>query len=175
METPKEYKKEIVICDKLVNGYKVFCDKFHPLANVSGYIYYHRHVYSVHINRWIEKHEIVHHIDEKKTNNQIENLQLLSCFEHNRIHNPEKKQIACKQCGKLHKNDVYCSEKCAHDASEKINWPDNKNLEKLVWEMSSVKLSKILGVSDKAIEKRCKKFNILKPPLGYWRKRACNK
>lgn len=52
----------------------------------------------------------------------------------------------------------------------KINWPSKEVLEKLVWEKSTVKLSLELGVSDKAIEKRCKKYNINKPPRGYWTK-----
>lgn len=52
----------------------------------------------------------------------------------------------------------------------KIVWPSKEELEKLVWEMSTLQLSKKLGVSDKAIEKRCKRLLIPKPPRGYWNK-----
>lgn len=52
----------------------------------------------------------------------------------------------------------------------KIVWPSNEELKEMVWREPSSKLSKMLGVSDKAIEKRCKKFDISKPPRGYWEK-----
>ena len=40
-------------------------------------------------------------------------------------------------------------------------------LEKLVWEKSTLEIAKDYGVSDVAIAKRCKLFNIEKPPRGY--------
>lgn len=45
-----------------------------------------------------------------------------------------------------------------------------EQLEKLVWEKSTVKIAQELGVSDKAVEKWCKKYCISKPPRGYWAK-----
>lgn len=56
----------------------------------------------------------------------------------------------------------------------KISWPDNPTLTRLVWERSSAQLAKTLGVSDKAIEKHCKKLGIEKPPRGYWQKTQGN-
>ncbi len=38
----------------------------------------------------------------------------------------------------------------------------------MVWEMPTTKIAQIYGVSDKAIEKFCKKHGIEKPPRGYW-------
>lgn len=52
----------------------------------------------------------------------------------------------------------------------KIDWPTNEELAKMVWEKSTAQLAKEFGVSDKAIEKRCKVNNIQKPPRGYWMK-----
>lgn len=37
-----------------------------------------------------------------------------------------------------------------------------------VWAKSAVQLAKQIGVSDVAIAKACKKYEIPKPPLGYW-------
>ena len=37
--------------------------------------------------------------------------------------------------------------------------------------MPTSQVAKIFNVSDKAIEKRCKKFGIEKPPRGYWAKK----
>jgi hypothetical protein len=66
---------------------------------------------------------------------------------------------------------VYCSRPCVYRANERIVWPPREKLEKLVWEMPTSKLATYLGVSGKAIEKRCRKYGIDKPPRGYWQKR----
>lgn len=59
---------------------------------------------------------------------------------------------------------------CSYKNSEKIAWPSNEELQKLLWEKSTLTLSKELGVSDKAIEKRAKVNGLTKPPRGYWAK-----
>ncbi len=52
----------------------------------------------------------------------------------------------------------------------KIVWPSAEVLEKLLWEKPTSQIAKDLGVSDKAIEKHCKKLALKKPPRGYWAK-----
>jgi hypothetical protein len=44
-------------------------------------------------------------------------------------------------------------------------------LEKLVWEKPTTEIAKEYGVSDKAVEKWTKSYNISKPPRGYWEKK----
>lgn len=56
----------------------------------------------------------------------------------------------------------------------KISWPSSDELQKLVFEHPTYKLALMLGVSDKAIEKRCKKLGLTKPPRGYWNKLKAN-
>ena len=51
----------------------------------------------------------------------------------------------------------HCSTKCSHKASEKVNWPDN--LPELVAASSRVKVGKLLGVSDRAVANRLKKYH----------------
>lgn len=48
-------------------------------------------------------------------------------------------------------------------------------LERLVWEMPCTQIAKLYGVSDKAIEKRCKLLDVEKPPRGYWQKKLQKK
>ena len=50
----------------------------------------------------------------------------------------------------------------------KIDWPDQNELERLVWEFPRTTLSNRWGVSDSAIAKRCRKLGIRMPPRGYW-------
>jgi len=53
----------------------------------------------------------------------------------------------------------------------KIVWPSAEVLGKLIWEKPTSQIAKELGVSDKAIEKHCKKLGLKKPPRGYWAKK----
>lgn len=54
--------------------------------------------------------------------------------------------------------------------NKKINKPTKEQLNKLLWEMPTTHIAKKYNVSDKAIEKWAKNYNISKPPRGYWQK-----
>ena len=41
--------------------------------------------------------------------------------------------------------------------------------------MSTVQVAKLLGVSDVAVAKRCKRLGVEKPPRGYWAKVKYNR
>ena len=45
-----------------------------------------------------------------------------------------------------------------------------EELYQLIWSKSTIKLAKEFGISDVALGKICKKLNVPKPYLGYWRK-----
>jgi hypothetical protein len=62
------------------NGYiKVIVNKDHPFYSMAHkeYIWEHRLIMAQHINRALEKWEIVHHLNGIKNDNRIENLKLL--------------------------------------------------------------------------------------------------
>lgn len=176
--TPLEYNKEIKL--KIdVNGYYVFCDKNHPLAYKSNNtVYLHRHMASIKLGRWIEKHEHVHHIDGNKRNNSLENLMILSHSDHGKLHGLEyRKEKICSICQSPFYptnacSTVFCSETCKKEYKRqtKINWPEPEEMQKLLWEMTSQKIGNQLGVTDKAVEKFAKKHNLNKPGRGYWQK-----
>ncbi len=58
---------------------------------------------------------------------------------------------------------------CAAQASRRFE-VEPEELEKLVREMPTTQVAALFGVSDKALEKRCKKYGIRKLPRGYWAK-----
>lgn len=172
----KDYNKEIrVRVDKTLK-YQYFLDVEHPLASKGGKVWYHRHVASTILGRWLYSSEHVHHKDGNKSNNLKENLAILTHEEHARLHQPtlpEKRQI-CRQCKssfayRASKKREYCSEKCSHLGSRKFNVTKNK-LKELIWSKPTTHIAKMFSVSDKAIEKRCKKLGVKKPPRGYWTK-----
>jgi hypothetical protein len=82
----------------------------HPLATKNGYVLEHRIVMENHIGRLLSSEEIVHHKNDCKKDNRIENLQLMSAFDHQVLHacqNRVKKmvQLKCPSCHTLFVKD----------------------------------------------------------------------
>lgn len=50
----------------------------------------------------------------------------------------------------------------------KVDRPSKEKLSKLLWEKPTTQIAKEFGVSDKAINKWAKTYQISKPPRGYW-------
>src|SRR5208337_2965619 len=84
-------------------GY-VYCrtDPPHPKRNKMGLYPLHRVLMENKLGRLLEKGEIVHHKNEDKTNDSIENLELKINSEHTRMHMleraPPKVSLQCYQC-----------------------------------------------------------------------------
>lgn len=72
---------------RVSGGYiQVHCPN-HPHVTKDGYVNEHRLIMEKHIDRYLHPHEIVHHIDFDKSNNNIENLHLFFSYtEHSKYH-----------------------------------------------------------------------------------------
>ena len=84
-----------------------------------------------------------------------------------------KPPAPCTICGKVKTKDTkgnLCNSCWKENKPTKISWPSKEELQKIVWEKPSEEIAKELGVSGKAIEKRCKRLGITKPTRGYWAK-----
>lgn len=68
----------------------------HPHEN-QGYCLAHRLVMEAHLGRFIKSNEVVHHINEVKTDNRLENLYLCSPEEHVLIHNRGRRHSLAKK------------------------------------------------------------------------------
>lgn len=61
------------------------------LRNDGDVIFEHRAVMEEHIGRKLAEDEVVHHINGDKTDNRLENLQLMTRGEHSTMHNKRRK------------------------------------------------------------------------------------
>lgn len=108
----------------------------HPNATIRGYVFEHRVVIENNIGRLLTALEVVHHLNGNKKDNRVENLEVLDCAEHSRLHGLERGFLncilKCPQCDVIFerpyrvafltakkKFGVFCSRSCSGKFSRK--------------------------------------------------------
>lgn len=79
----------------------------HPLKNAQGYVAEHRLVMEAYLGRYLNRSESIHHMNEDKSDNRVENLKIVTTSEHSKIHfsNPEMKRRLSKRMEELYKDE----------------------------------------------------------------------
>lgn len=119
-------------------------------------------------NVWNNKPLVLHldHINGNRQDHRLENLRFLcpNCHSQSSTYcgrnmgiRLAKRINKCKDCFvEIDKKAIRCL-KCHSKSNEKIEWPSNEDLIKLVKETNYVQVAKKLGVSDNSIRKRLRR------------------
>ncbi len=124
------------------------------------------------------------HINGIRNDNRVENLRIVCPNCHSQTHNfagkKNVKESTIKKREKVQHNGktVSIKQKCYFDSitgqpryyNRIAERPDKETLEKMLWEMPTTKIANTYSVSDKAVEKWAKAYDLNKPPRGYWAK-----
>ena len=132
-------------------------------------LYVHRLVYMTFIGS-IPKGMQINHINHNKYDNRIENLEILTPSENQEkailFYGERKLRPKCKSCGKkvIRKHESLFCAKCKPMnriyKSKVKNKPTKEVLEELIQKHPFTKIGKFYNVSDNAVRKWCKKYNL---------------
>jgi HNH endonuclease len=131
-------------------GYIYIYYKIHPNSDREGWIGEHRLVMENHLGRYLETFEHIHHINENRSDNRIENLELHTASTHYLEHHKQRRinDIAkriCVRCGtnkpplssKVWKGNRYYFQRWHRNPLNKNEWVCESCYKKIRKEMLS--------------------------------------
>lgn len=102
-------------------GYATLRILDHPNKGSDGYIFEHRIMMEQEIGRFLNKNEVVHHLNEVKHDNRIENLELMTKGKHTKLHH-----VGASRSGKT---KLLMSQHMKNRLKEKSNHPSYKDVD----------------------------------------------
>lgn len=105
----------------------------HPNSTINGYVLEHRVVMENYLGRLLDDDEVVHHVDDNKKHNDIENIELCLKGVHERyhgiVHGRKMAALKCPECKKIFirpKNQTFLQKSneyncCCHSCKGKFN------------------------------------------------------
>lgn len=138
-------------------GYILLCIRDHPNSDKNGYIFEHRVMAEMHCGRFLKLEEDVHHKNEIKHDNRIENLEIISHSEHTILHNLGSVQSEATR--------RKISDKAKERFSNKKNHPFYKDVDDELIEMikdgkKPTEISKKLNITRKTVYNKIDYLNL---------------
>ena len=141
------------------------------------------------LGRRLLEGEVVHHLDENRSNNSPDNLLVMGNPMHIKLHGwmnkniiipkpdyQNRKELGCIRCAycetPIDANSKFCSKTCHNLANSDVNHPlstikterpNKEDLENLINSKSMVAIGKQFNVSDNAVRKWCLSYGIELP------------
>lgn len=159
----------------LVNGYETLYMPDHPRAMNNGMIYEHILKAEEKIGRPLKEEEVVHHKDKCRNNNSLDNLIIFATTgDHTAVHNGceyytdnegishaiPKERICKSRESKTSDPSISQSSNRERISRRKVQRPSRDEFKTLIREKSYLELGRTFGVSDKAISKWAKQYNL---------------
>lgn len=157
-ETKKRiHQKEDHLESYTHKGYVFVRVEGHPFSN-NGFVKQHRLVMEQYLGRYLDPSEIVHHSNSIRSDNRIENLQLMTEKEHNTFH-AKRRMPSMKTRQKFRENLLKRYQKIESYPSFK-NIP-KEAIEKALFECSTLNQAAIsLGISHSTLKKKIEFYNL---------------
>lgn len=172
-KTHNDEYKNFIVHDKYLAIYK----PEHHKSQSDGYVYIHQLQAEKILGRKLKGEECVHHKDENKFNNDENNLIVFKTkSDHGAFHGgadiyleddvwvAKITNIICPKCGGIKNKRAKICKKCSSlETKEKMtrkDLPERDILLKLIINNSFVSIGKMYGVSDNAVRKWCKNYNL---------------
>lgn len=87
------------------HGYKRILRPGHPRADYKGYVFEHILIYEQFYNCCIPKYSIIHHLNNNRLDNRIENLEAMIRAKHTSLHQRYRKKVkeerVCANCNSI--------------------------------------------------------------------------
>jgi hypothetical protein len=152
----------------------------HHMADANGMVYEHRLVAEEILGRPLKNTEFVHHINENKKDNRPENLMVFkTCSDHNAFHSGkdivldgdvyvcdrssenyvDSRHAICPYCGKFMSINAKMCFEC-RDKEVHSHLPSKNVLIELIKSTPFLTIGKMYGVSDNAVRKWCRYYNL---------------
>jgi hypothetical protein len=160
------------------NGYLAVYLPSHHRASTNGLVYEHIVVAEKKLGRKLRDGEAVHHEDENRHNNSEDNLFIFATADdHNRFHATGVRLLVddyyisppilkdCECCGKSFKtttshDGTFCSTECSSKSQRRTERPTKEELYEMIKTKSFIQIGEYYGVSDNAIRKWCKAYEL---------------
>lgn len=157
-----------------INRYVAVHQPNHHRASPFGLVYEHILMAEKKIGRELQPQEVVHHIDQNRSNNDLDNLLVFATkADHTSFHHGKSYQLTdegiayvpnkgnyCIDCGIAISNGALRCKQCYDKYQQEVQRPSREDLKNLIRNYSFTQIGKIFNVSDNAIRKWCKAYSL---------------